>query len=138
VVIHNYKCLKTKGNRQNDVGKKPVNAGFLRACRRKFTRVRGAFHINQHESDAAMMHAKPERTGKRIGAGRPERTGSPWTGPDPETRAMPIKEVARTYHISVATIWRGISSGRIKTIVPSGRPGGRRLVLLSSLEEPMR
>ncbi len=58
-----------------------------------------------------------------------------WGRPDPEVRAMTVPQVARAYHVSAATIWRGIAAGRIKTIRPSGNPHGRRLVLLSSLEQ---
>jgi hypothetical protein len=53
----------------------------------------------------------------------------------PELRALPIAEFCAVYHTSPATVWRGIAAGRIKTINLSGKPGGKRLVLLSSIEQ---
>jgi hypothetical protein len=70
------------------------------------------------------MKAAPERTGKK----------SPWTGPDPEVRAMPISEFCRAYRVSPATVWRAIAAGKLKTITISPKPHAKRLILLSTVE----
>jgi hypothetical protein len=57
------------------------------------------------------------------------------SAPDLTVRGMTIPQVERAYNVSRASIWRGIQSGRIKIIRPSGNPRGRAIVLLSSLEQ---
>ena len=59
---------------------------------------------------------------------------SPSDGPNPNVRALPIKEFCEAYGVSAASVWRAIAAGRLRTITVSNRPHGKRLILLSSVE----
>jgi hypothetical protein len=71
-----------------------------------------------------------------MSASEPERTGrkSPWAGPDPNVRALPISEFCKAYRVSPATVWRALKAGRLRSISISDKPHGKRLILLSSVE----
>jgi hypothetical protein len=82
-----------------------------------------------------MTQIEPGRTGRRHPRGSNPGARAAPVRVGPTIRALPIKEFCEVYGVSATSVWRAIAAGRLKTITISDKPHGKRLILLSSVEE---